>query len=165
MSEKELSIFYCAWKYTFEHKRKTERRSFWISNFSADSRQVQFGSESRLLDRKEIASGNRHQYRGMAHPTVYTWDSCSFNLHPEKWFEGYPVKSTQFFSGWQKHLRFFRAWHLFFSDLYEIILRFACETNILMMAQSHYFHGLDNVYYRYLLVIYPVEQKSCVRCN
>ena len=90
---------------------------------------------------------------------------CPFNLHPEKWFEGYPVKSTQFFSGWQKHLRFFRAWHPFFSDLYEIILRFACETNILMMAQSHYFHGLDNMYYRYLLVIYPVEQKSCVRCN
>ena len=37
-----------------------------------------------------------------------------FNLHPEKWFEGYPVKSTLFFSGWQKHLRFSRAWHPFF---------------------------------------------------
>ena len=28
-----------------------------------------------------------------------------FNLHPEKWFEGYPVKSTQLFIGC--HLRFF----------------------------------------------------------
>ena len=26
----------------------------------------------------------------------------------------YPVKSTLFFSGWQKHLRFSRAWHPFF---------------------------------------------------
>ena len=25
--------------------------------------------------------------------------SRPFNLHPEKWFEGYPVKSTQIFSG------------------------------------------------------------------
>ena len=32
-----------------------------------------------------------------------------FNLHPWKWFEGYPVKSTPFFSGWQKHLRFSRV--------------------------------------------------------
>ena len=30
-----------------------------------------------------------------------------FNLHPEKWFEGYPVKSTQIFLGC--HLRFFRV--------------------------------------------------------
>ena len=39
-----------------------------------------------------------------------------FNLHPKKWFEGYPVKSTLFISGRQKHLRFSRAWHPFFSD-------------------------------------------------
>ena len=26
--------------------------------------------------------------------------NCPFNLHPGKWFEGYPVKSTLFFSGW-----------------------------------------------------------------
>ena len=32
--------------------------------------------------------------------------NCLFNLHPWKWFEGYPVKSTPFFSEWQKHLRF-----------------------------------------------------------
>ena len=37
-----------------------------------------------------------------------------FNLHPWKWFEGYPVKSTPLFSRWQKHLRFFRSWHPFF---------------------------------------------------
>ena len=30
-----------------------------------------------------------------------------FNLHPEKWFEGYPVKSTQIFIGC--HLRFIRV--------------------------------------------------------
>ena len=30
-----------------------------------------------------------------------------FNLHPEKWFEGYPVKSTQIFIGC--HLRFVRV--------------------------------------------------------
>ena len=41
-------------------------------------------------------------------------DICPFNLHPWKWFEGYPVKSTLFFLGWQKHLRFSRAWHPFF---------------------------------------------------
>ena len=28
-----------------------------------------------------------------------------------------PEKSTLFFSGWQKHLRFSRTWHPFFSDL------------------------------------------------
>ena len=28
-----------------------------------------------------------------------------------------PIKSTLFFSGWQKHLILFRAWHPFFSDL------------------------------------------------
>ena len=37
-----------------------ERLSGYESNFSADSRQVQFGSELRLLDREEIAHGN-HQ--------------------------------------------------------------------------------------------------------
>ena len=36
------------------------------------------------------------------HPYLHTH---LFNLHPEKWFEGYPVKSTQFFLGC--HLRFF----------------------------------------------------------
>ena len=30
-----------------------------------------------------------------------------FNLHPAKWFEGYPVKSTQMFT--ECHLRFFRV--------------------------------------------------------
>ena len=33
------------------------------------------------------------------------FDSHPFNLHPEKWFKGYPVKSTQIFIGC--HLRFF----------------------------------------------------------
>ena len=55
-------------------------------------------------------------------PCHYHWneicagvrDSRPFNLHSEKWFEGYPVKSTLFFSGCQKHLRFSRAWHPFF---------------------------------------------------
>ena len=40
-----------------------------------------------------------------------------FNLHPEKWFDGYHINSTLFFSGWQKHLRFSRALHPFFSYL------------------------------------------------
>ena len=40
---------------------------------------------------------------------VFFWDSRPFNLHPGKWFEGYSVKSTLFFSGWQKHLRFSRV--------------------------------------------------------
>ena len=31
--------------------------------------------------------------------------SPPINLHPWKWFEGYPVKSALFFPGWQKHLR------------------------------------------------------------
>ena len=42
---------------------------------------------------------------------------CPFNLHPEKWFERYSVKSTLFFSELQKNLRFSRIWFLFFSDL------------------------------------------------
>ena len=33
-------------------------------------------------------------------------DTRPFNLHPEKWFDGYPVKSTQICIGY--HLRFFR---------------------------------------------------------
>ena len=40
--------------------------------------------------------------------------SPPINLHPWKWFEGYPVKSALFFSGWQEHLRFSRAWHQIF---------------------------------------------------
>ena len=36
--------------------------------------------------------------------------SRPLNLHPEKLVEGYLVKSTLFFSGWQKHLRFFLGW-------------------------------------------------------
>ena len=36
-------------------------------------------------------------------------DNHPFNLHPEKWFAGYPVKSTLFFSEWQKHLIFARV--------------------------------------------------------
>ena len=40
-----------------------------------------------------------------------------FNWHPGKWFEGYSWKSTPFFSGWQKHLRFSKAWHPFFLAL------------------------------------------------
>ena len=39
------------------------------------------------------------------------------DMHPEKWFEGYPVKYILFFLGRQKHLRFSRALHPFFSDL------------------------------------------------
>ena len=36
--------------------------------------------------------------------------NCLFNLHPWKWFEGYPVKSALFFSRWQKHHRDFLGW-------------------------------------------------------
>ena len=36
---------------------------------------------------------------------VSAWDSHPFNLHTEKWFEGYSLNSTQIFIGC--HLRFF----------------------------------------------------------
>ena len=37
--------------------------------------------------------------------SIANYINCLFNLHPEKWFEGYPVKSTQIFQG--AHLIFF----------------------------------------------------------
>ena len=45
-------------------------------------------------------------------------DYLPFNLHPEKWFEGYPVKSTQIFYRVPPHSDFYRVltW-FFFSDL------------------------------------------------
>ena len=100
MSEKELSIFYCAWKYTSEHKRKTERRSFWISNFSADSRQVQFGfwiaTGKRLPQATSTTTDVWHtpQY---IHETVNCWNSTTGTL---LWWKKFSTGQSFIFPKW-----------------------------------------------------------------
>ena len=63
-----------------------------------DTLDVNFGQKMK------VARANKgHRVAPATRGSKYFWIHIfPFNLHSEKWFEGYHVKSILFFSGWQK---------------------------------------------------------------
>ena len=66
---------------------------------------IQFAKVCLILNQKDPARLGSENFCSNSSPlqinqiqgTIYGAFSRLFNLHPEKWFEGYPVKSIQIF--------------------------------------------------------------------